>query len=1036
MNIAAIFIRRPVMTTLLTLAILIFGSFAYRSLPVSDLPNVDFPTIQVTASLPGASPETMASSVATPLERQFTTIAGLDSMTSSSAVGASQITLQFNLSRSIDAAAQDVQTAISRAERMLPRDMPAPPTYNKVNPADQPIIYIALISDTLPVSQLDDYGQTMLAQRISTINGVAQVLVYGSQKYAVRIQLDPRELVSRNLGLNEVSDAIAMNNVNLPTGVLSGPKKAFTIESSGQLFDAAAYRPLIVAYRSGAPVRLQEIGRVIDSVENNKTAAWYLDAKRSWRAVILAVQRQPGTNTVEIADAVKKLIPSFMTTLPAAAELKVLYDRSVPIQQSVNDVKFTLVLTVFLVVMVIFLFLRTLAATIIPALAVPISIVGTFAAMRLLGFSLDNLSLMALTLCVGFVVDDAVVMLENIVRHIEHGESVGEAAFNGSKEVGFTIISMTISLAAVFIPILFMSGIVGRLFNEFAVTITVAILISGFVSLSLTPMLCGLFLRPHSSERHGALFQWSERIFDTARDWYGSTLRTVFAHKLATMVVSGLLFALTLWMFVIAPKGFLPSQDMGQIIGFTESAQGISFDALVENQKKIASIVRENENVEALFSSAGARGGMTGSNAGIVFLKLKPRAERRLSADQIIPQLRAQLSGIPGMRVFLQNPPPIRLGGQLTKALYQLTLQSPDFDDLYKYAPLLQEKVTALPGFLDVTSDLEIKNPQVSIDIDRDRSSSLGLSAQQIENTLFSAYSSRQISDIYTANNAYKVILELLPEYQANPQALSLLYISSRDGKLVPLDSVASIKPTLGPLSVNHLGQLPSVTISFNLKQGVALSDAVTLVEREARQILPPTIATSFQGTAQAFQSSVASMGLLLVMAILVIYIVLGILYESFIHPLTILTALPFAGLGAVIALRLCNNTELSLYAFVGIIMLMGIVKKNGIMMVDFALEAQRTQHMQAEQAMFEACLVRFRPIMMTSMAALLGALPLALAHGAGSEARQPLGIAVVGGLIFSQLLTLYVTPVFFIYMDRLSGWLKGKMGRLGEGTV
>ena len=1032
MSISEVFIKRPIMTTLVMIAILIFGIMSYGFLPVSDLPNVDFPVVQVAAFLPGASPETMASAVATPLERQFSTIAGLDSMNSNSSQGVSTITLQFNLGRDIDAASQDVQTAISRSLNQLPQDMPSPPTYQKVNPADQPIMYLALTSPTLPMSTLDEYGQTIMAQRISTVSGVAQVQVYGAQKYAVRIQVDPKSLVSRGIGIDEVAGSIQRGNVNMPTGILYGPHKAFTVETSGQLMQASAYRPLIVTYRNGSPVRLQDISLVSDSVENNKTAAWYGTGNTLNRSLVLAIQRQPGTNTVKVAESVTRLLPLFQQQIPASAQLHILFDRSQTIKESVEDVQFTLYLTLCLVVMVIFLFLRNLSATIIPSLALPMSIIGTFSVMYLLDYSLDNLSLMALTLSVGFVVDDAIVMLENIVRHMEMGKSRLQAAFEGAKEVGFTIVSMTISLAAVFIPILFMGGIVGRLFNEFAVTIGVSILISGFVSLTLTPMLCSRFLKHTPPEQHGRFYKASERVFDYSVNWYGKTLHWVLEHKRSTVVVSVLMLAATVYLFTLVPKGFLPASDTGQIFGFTEAAQGISFDSMKEHQMKVMQVLRKNPNVEHFFSTIGSRG-FTGSNQGVVFMRLKPREEREVSVDQVIQELRPELAKIPGMLVFLQNPPPIRIGGQLSKSLYQFTLQSPDFGELYEHAPKLEAKVREIPGLQDVTSDLLIKNPQVSVDIDRDKASSLGVTAQQVEDALYYAYGSRQISTIFAPNNSYQVILELDPKYQRDPGALSMLYIRNGSNDLVPLDAVAKLQPGLGPLSVSHTGQLPSVTISFNLKPGMAIGDATAEINKLARNMLPETITTNFQGQAQAFQSSNAGLGLLLLMAILVIYMVLGILYESFIHPITILTALPFAGLGALLTL-LVFGKELSLYAFVGIIMLIGIVKKNGIMMVDFALDAQRNEQKDAATAIHEACMVRFRPIMMTTMAALLGTLPIALGIGAGAEARQPLGLAVVGGLLFSQILTLYVTPVFFVYMDRFQtkfrkgfSWRKGK---------
>src|SRR2546426_562364 len=915
MNISGLFIRRPVMTTLVMLGILMFGVMAYRLLPVSNLPNVDFPTIQVNASLPGASPETMASAVATPLEKQFSTIAGIDQMTSSSSLGSTNITLQFTLDRNIDAAAQDVQAAISKTLRQLPTGI-VPPSYQKVNPADQPIIYYAMSSSTLSLPELDEYAETFIAQRLSTVSGVAQVNVYGAAKYAVRIQLDPKALATRAIGIDEVANGIAAGNVNLPTGILWGPHRAYTVQANGQLQSAAEFGPLVVTYRNGAPVRLQDLGRVLDDVQDNKSAAWFNGS----RAIVLAVQRQPGANTVEVAGRVRTVMASLQQLLPASVDLQLRSDRSESIRASLTDVQFTLSLTLALVVLVIFLFLRNLSATIIPSLALPFSLVGTFAVMYALDYSLDNLSMMALTLSVGFVVDDAIVMLENIVRHMEKGSPPLQAAFAGSREVGFTILSMTLSLAAVFIPVLFMGGIVGRLFHEFAVTIGAAILVSGVVSLTLTPMLCSRFLKPSREAHHGRFYEASERVYQRVLRWYESSLGWVMERRPAALAFSAAILVATVVLFVVVPKGFLPSEDNSQISGTTETVQGTSFDDLVRH----------------------------------------------------------------------------------TKSLYQFTLQSPDRIALYDNATRLTAELRKLPDLLNVTSDLQISNPQATVTINRDRAGALGVTAQQVEEALYDAYGSRQVSTIYTATNQYWVVMELLPQYQQDLSALSLLYIRSRNGPLVPLASLATLASSVGPLTVSHSGQLPSVTISFDLREGVAIGTAVAQVQRIARQTLPSSITTSFSGTAQAFQSSQAGLLVLLILAVFVIYMVLGILYESFIHPLTILSALPFAGFGALVTLMLFR-VDLSVYAFVGVIMLVGLVKKNGIMMIDFALEAQRTEGKSPTEAILQACSIRFRPIMMTTMAALMGTLPIALGVGQGSESRRPLGIAVVGGLAFSH---------------------------------
>ncbi len=1025
MNFCALFIQRPVMTTLVMAAIAIFGAMSYRVLPVSDLPNVDFPTVSVTATLPGASPGTMASSVATPLEREFSTIAGLDSMTSTNFLGSTQIALQFSLDRNIDAASQDVQAAIARAGSRLPRDMPTPPSYRKVNPADQPVLYIALASATLPMYTVNEFAETLIAPSISTISGVAQVLVNGSQKFAVRIQVDPDLLAARGIGIDEVADAIRAANVNLPLGFLDGPRQAFTVESNGQLQNAADYRDLIVAVRGGNPVRLHDVARIIDAAENDKVATWLVDH----RSIVLQIQKQPGTNTVEVVDRIRALLPKLKAQIPPAVDVSVLFDRSESIRSSVRDVNGTLWLTLGLVVMVIFLFLRNVRATIIPTVAIPMSLLGTFAAMYLLGYSLDNLSLMALTLAVGFVVDDAIVVLENIVRHIEGGKGVFQAALDGSREIVFTVLSMTISLAAVFIPFVFMGGLVGRLLTEFAVTIGVAILISGVVSLTLTPMMCARFLRPHvEGKKHNWLFRLTEAGFDGLLRIYAALLDLVLRARAFTMLVAGGVLAATIYLFMHIPQGFLPSEDTGRVLGQTEAAEGISFDAMVAKQAQLAEIVKADPRVESFMSSIGQRGGNAATmNTGTLFMRLKPRDQRNVSVDQFIQEMRPKLATVPGIRVFMQNIPPIRLGAQLTKSQYQYTLTGLDTDELYDAVPKLVDKMRELPGFQDVTADIQLRNPQLNVEVDRDKCYALGITAEQIETALGSAYGSKQVSTIYGSNNQYQVIVQVLPEKQRELAAVPLLHVrAGATGKLVPLDAVAKVSQTVGPLSVNHLGQLPAVTISFNLKPGTSLGPAVAQVQDLSRTVLPATISGSFQGTAQAFQSSQQGMLLLLALAIAVIYIVLGILYESFIHPITILTAVPLSGFGALATL-MWFGMDLNLFAFVGVIMLVGLVKKNGIMMVDFAVEARRERGLSSVAAIREACLVRFRPIMMTTMAALAGTLPIAIGAGAGAESRQPLGVAVVGGLLFSQTLTLFVTPVFYVFMEQVGSWWRRK---------
>jgi hydrophobe/amphiphile efflux-1 (HAE1) family protein len=1017
-----IFIRRPVMTVLTMLTILLFGLIGYTQLPVSDLPNVDYPTINVTANLTGASPETMASSVATVLEKEFSRIAGIDSMSSVSTSGRTQITLQFTLERDIDSAAQDVQSALSSASGRLPDGMSSPPTFRKANPSDLPILYISLSSPTLPLTVLDQYGQT-ISQRLSTILGVAQVAVRGSQKYAVRIQLDPIAMKAVNLDAAEVASAVDAQNTNRPMGELTGAKRKVTLESSGQLTEAEEYRNIVVAVRGGRPVRLGEVARVIDSVENDQDAAWFFTRTSKAQSIFLAVYKQPGMNTLEVADAVKAVLPVFSESLPAAAKLTILRDGSLPIKASVHEIQFTMILTLALVVMVIFLFIRNISATAIPSLSLPMSIVGTFAIMYLLGYSLDNISLMALTLSVGFVVDDSIVMLENIVRHMEMGKNRMQAAFDGAREIGFTILSMTFSLVAIFIPLFFLSGMMGRLFREFAVTIGVAVLVSGVISLTLTPMLCSRYLREPHLLHHGRAYLATEAMYQGMVGLYGRSLLFVLRHRWATMLLSLAVLVATAYLFTLVPKGFIPSEDRDMIIISTETAQDTSWPSLVDHAMELAEILQKNANVDRFLVDV--------DTSAFMLVVLKPRAERQQSVDEVIQELRPKLNSVPGIRAMPINRPPINVGGRRTRSLYQITLQGLDLDLLYSSSQRLEEVMRDHSSLLDVSSDLQLENPELKVEIDRDRALLLGISPRQIEDTLYSAYGKRVVSSINGANDQYDVIMEFLPQYRTDASVLDKLHVRSSQGKLVPLTSVATMVEGVGPLSINHTGQLPSVTLSFNTRPDAALGDVLTELKQLTDTILADGISASFEGSAKQFQDSQASMGWLLMLAIIVIYIVLGILYESFIHPLTILTALPFAGFGALLTL-LIFQTELSLYAFVGIIMLIGLVKKNGIMMIDFAVVAQQ-QGKSSHDAIYEACIIRFRPIMMTTMAALMAGLPIALGYGAGAESRRPLGLAVVGGLLFSQTLTLYVTPVFYIYMEQLQQWLKRRPGKRQE---
>ena len=1026
MNLSEACIRRPVMTTLITASFIVFGFFAYRLLPVSALPRVDFPTIEVTATLPGASPETMAASVASPIERQMSTIAGISSMTSSSSLGTTRITIQFDLNRDIDAASLDVQTALTIAQRRLPAEMTTPPSFRKVNPSDFPVLFISVRSATLPLSTVNEYADTVMAQQISQLPGVAQVLVYGAQKFAVRVQVDPEAAAARGLSLEDIKAAVAKTNSSVPVGTLSGPTQNITLQAPSQLNKAHEYNDVVVAWRNGAPIKLNEVARVVDSVENNKVASWF----NGERSIVLAIQRQPDANTVAVVDLVREKLPSLRASVPAAIQLEMLMDRSLSVRESVKDVQGHLTIAVILVLLVIFLFLRKLSATVIPALAVPISIVGTFAVMYMLGYSINNMTLLALTLCVGFVVDDAIVMLENIVRHIEGGMRPFEAALKGSREIGFTIISITLSLIAVFIPVLLMGGVVGRVFREFAVTISIAIVISGFVSLTLTPMLCARMLKAHDPHEHekkqNVVLRAFEAMFNSWLRAYEWTLDKVIAYKPITLLVTLGTLVGTVWLYIVVPKGFFPTEDTGFLAVVTEGATDTSFEAMAARQAQVADIIRQDPAVSYINSTVGAGGPNPTTNYGRMFVVLKSKKEREPS-NVVIGRLRRSVAAVPGVATFFQNIQNLNIGGRISKSEFQYTLQSGDTEALYRIAPEMRDRLAQLDGLRDVTTDLYIKNPQMLVDVDREKAAVYGISIDQVRQELYSAFGSRQVATIYTPSNDYQVILEALPEYQKNPTDLSKLRLKTASGQVVPLEAVARLVPTVGPLQVNHQGQQPAVTISFNLAPGTSLGQAVDKIQQVERDAgLPASIATGFSGTAQVFQESLKGQGILILAAIFAAYVVLGILYESFIHPITIISGLPSAGIGAILTLMLFNM-DLSVIAMIGIVMLVGIVKKNAIMMIDFAIERRRVG-LTAEAAIREAALLRFRPIMMTTFAAIFGALPIAIGAGAGAELRQPLGIAVVGGLCVSQLLTLYITPVIYIYLDRFDRLLKRRL--------
>jgi hydrophobic/amphiphilic exporter-1 (mainly G- bacteria), HAE1 family len=1046
MNLSETCIRRPVLTTLITAAIIVLGIFAYRLLSVAALPAVDFPTISITATLPGASAETMAASVAAPIERQLSTIAGITSLTSSSSLGITSITIQFDLNRNIDGAALDVQTALSVAQRRLPVEMTTPPSFRKVNPGDFPILYISLNSPTLPLSAVNEYGEITLAQQISQLPGIAQVLIYGAQKFAVRVQVDPVAAASRNISLEDIRSVVSKTNSNTPVGTLNGPKQSVTLKASAAMTNAEEYRKVVVAYRNGVPVPLDQVARVIDSVENDKIASWFNEN----RAIVLAIQRQPDANTVAVVDLVRERLPQYRAMVPPSIRMEVLNDRSISIRDSVVDVQETLAIAICLVVMVIFLFLRTVSATLIPALAVPVSLIGTCAAMYVFGFSINNMTLLALTLSVGFVVDDAIVMLENIVRHIEGGMRPFEAALKGAREIGFTIISITFSLIAVFIPVLLMGGMVGRVFREFAVTIAVAIIVSGFVSLTLTPMLCARVLRTHhEGEKQNFVLRMFEGMFKGWLRGYEWALDKVLAHKFIVLLVTLGTLAATFWLYTVIPKGFFPTEDTGFISASTEGASDVSFGQMATLQRQVAEIVRADKAVDYVNSTIGAGGPNPTLNAGRMFIALKPKKERGESSTDVIQRLRRAANTVPGMAVYFQNVQNINITGRISKSEFQYTLQSSDTPLLYEVAPQMRDKIAKIEGLRDVTTDLYIKNPQMTIEVDREKAAVYGITIDQIRQELFNAFGARQVATIYTATNDYQVILESQPQFQADPSQLQNIFVKTNgsgagsggatgpgsgvngngipSGQSIPLSAVTQMVPAVGPLQVNHQGNQPSVTISFNLAPNFSLGqavDAIREIERETR--LPITVNTGFQGSAQVFQESLKGQGLLVLAAIFAAYVVLGILYESFIHPITIISGLPSAGVGALLVLMLFNM-DLSVIAMIGIVMLVGIVKKNAIMMIDFAIDRRRVG-LSAEAAIREAALLRFRPIMMTTFAAIFGTLPIALGTGAGAELRQPLGVAVVGGLVLSQLLTLFITPVVYIYLDRIDRMLKYRL--------